>query len=160
MDQEVDLRIHQLDSRYSLDLYTNFHRFLDEIPELNDKKDFFLKGDYSLEKITNALRYPRIKVYGAVLQNRLIGFIWGSSSYAGLGFVSWLWVDPSHRNKGISKTLLNSYEKYIVDEGGHVVELYCFPNLEKFYEKLGYKTIGRREKGYFQLPQLIMEKLI
>jgi len=160
VDQEIDFSIHQLDPSYASDLHANFHKFLASIPELSDKTEFFLQGDYSLEKIASALCYPRIIVLGCLVQRKLVGFLWGSASYAGLGFISWLWVNDSYRSRGIAKKLVETYESYVLRESGHVVELYCFSNMEAFYTKLGYKIIGKREKGYFKLPQSIMEKLL
>lgn len=142
-----------------------------EVPQLIQHHKFFLEGDFSRMNIMSALSYSKITIFGYFMssenvesqlqpQSQLVGFIWGSSGYAGLGFISWLMVRNSFRDNGIAGKLLDAYEKFIKDIGGHVIELYCFEELKDFYVKKGYDVIGVRPKGYFGLKQYILDKLL
>lgn len=160
METKARKEIIRLNSSHLQELYPLFREFVEkDIPQLKGKTDFFLKGDYSVERVRVALDYHRILVLGYFFGGSLVGFLWGSTSYAGLGFISWLWVMPKYRNNNIASELLQIYETSIKEGNGHFVELYCFEELKDFYEKRGYTMIGRRPKGYFKLPQLIMNKI-
>jgi len=157
VEQEEIIR--QLNSKDIEQFFPLMEQFIQEIPQLKERAEYFLQGDYSKDKVMYSLEYYRVMIYGYFLDNKLVAFLWGSSPYAGLGFVSWLWVDPLHRRNGIAHKLLANYENKIKTLGGHFIELYCFENMEEFYNKNGYTKIGRRPSGYFKIPQLIMNKV-
>lgn len=156
MEKEI---IRKLNSQDLEILYPLLSKFILSTPQLKDRSEYFLGGDYTKDKVTYSLDYYRVLILGYFINDSLIGFIWGSNPYAGMGFVSWLWVESDYRRKGIARELLSNYEKHIQTQGGHFVELYCFEEMENFYNKNGYTKIGRRPSGYFKIPQLIMNKV-
>lgn len=159
MGEKRELNIRKL---FPFDIDTIYPLLTDlickEVPELESRADFFLHGDYTKDRVQASLGFHKNAIFGAYEGEELIGFIWGNACYAGLGFISWLIVKEDNRNNGVGAKLLNYYEDFIKSRNGHVVELYCFEALKKFYEKNGYEVIGIREKGYFGLKQYIMDK--
>ncbi len=135
-----------------------FDRMLDE--DLQELHPFNsqIKETYSHSVLRNYITYSKAKIFGAFYEKELIGFIWGNTPYAGLGFISWLMVKKEFRKQGIGKSLVKYYEDYIKKISGHVVELYCFDRLLDFYKKNGYDVIGIRKKGYYKLKQNILNK--
>jgi len=150
------IRLNSKDIEQFYALFTDLIQ--NEIPELKDRSDFFLNGDYSKLRVYSALEYSKSVILGCFVDNKLVGFLWGNDGYAGLGFVSWLMIDQQYRKRGLATKLLKYYEDTIKELGGHVVELYCFERLKPFYERNGYSVIGIRPKGYFKLKQFIMSR--
>lgn len=159
MDQELEIR--RLGAGDIEAFYPLFEQMLrEDIDELKDRSKFFLEGDYTRDRVYSSLIFPKIIIIGAFVNQKLIGFVWGSATYAGLGFISWLKVDADYQGKGIGKKLVHSYEKSVRNKKGHVIELYCFDSTLGFYTKLGFEKIGIRKKGYFKLRQNILNKYL
>ncbi|MBN1331437.1 GNAT family N-acetyltransferase [Candidatus Dojkabacteria bacterium] len=159
MEQEIVIR--RLGAQDLDEFYPIFEEMLKvDIPEIASKSDFFLSHDYTRQNIQSNLLFPKIAIFGAFAGEKLAGFIWGNSTYAGLGFISWLKVVKELQNKGIGSKLVAYYEDFVISKNGHVVELYCFENMKSFYQKLNYEIIGIREKGYFKLKQYILNKYL
>ena len=136
-----------------------FNQMLEnDMPDLHVFVDR-LKSDYSDTVLLTVINSSRYTIFGAFVEDKLIGFIWGNSVYYGLGFISWIMVNKNYRNRGIASKLMKYYEDYVKSRGGHVVELYCFQQILDFYIKRGYHKIGMRPKGYFGLRQYILNKL-
>lgn len=122
--------------------------------------NYFLTNDYSKEKFFLWLdRFFRI-VYLAFEDDTLMGFLVGDYTYGGIGFISWIGVDPRFRNKGIGRRLYEAYENFAISKKAHLIELYTYPKVEQFYINLGFHRIGSREQGYFGNKNLIMNKKI
>ncbi|MBD3280045.1 GNAT family N-acetyltransferase [Candidatus Dojkabacteria bacterium] len=165
MEQEITIR--RLNSKDLDEFYPLFEKMIShDIPEIASKADFFLKSDYSKGRIHSSLVFPKIAIFGAFVKDersgseKLVGFIWGNSTYAGLGFISWLKVAGEYKRNGIGGRLIGYYEDFVRSKGGHVVELYCFQGMKEYYRKQGYEVIGIREKGYFKLKQFILNKYL
>ena len=159
MEQEITLR--RLIAEDLDDLYPLFEEMLrSDIPEIASRSEFFLRTDYTKSRIQSNLLFPKVAIFGAFVGSKLVGFIWGNSTYAGLGFISWLKVERKLQKNGIGKKLVEYYEQYVKGKEGHVVELYCFEKMKDYYLKQGYEIIGIREKGYFKLKQFILNKYL
>lgn len=73
-------------------------------------------------------------------------------------WVEHLWVRPSYIGKGFGKKLLQTALGKTLKEYHQIIKVVSDINAEKFYQKMGFKTVGQYEsvpKGRF-LP--IMEK--
>lgn len=53
-----------------------------------------------------------------------------------------IYIHPDSRNQGYGKRILQFCEKYIKKKGLSTAYLWCKPNLQSYYERLGYKVIG------------------
>ncbi len=75
-----------------------------------------------------------------------------------IAHLSQMAVDPAYRNIGIGAKLLEEAEKNAKSEGFKIMELTAMveKNLPEYYEKLGYKKVGEKERPRYTLA--IMEK--
>lgn len=149
--------------------YKNFEQFYQCFSELmlegyghfpEKLRDYFLKFDYSRNNFAFWMEKAIRKVYLAYESNELRGFLVGDATYGGIGFISWLGVLPKFRSKGIGKALLAEYEKFARGKNAHLLELFTFDNTKGYYEKLGFKEVGRREQGYYGQQNVIMNKVL
>lgn len=88
----------------------------------------------------------------------IIAFLVGDNTYGGVAFISWLGVRAKFRRKGIGTRLLDEYERNVRSKSAHLIELYTQPELVPYYERFGYKQIGRRDQGFFGQTNVIMNK--
>jgi len=92
--------------------------------------------------------------------NKIVAFLIGDNTYGGVGFISWVGVIPQFRGKGIGKMLMVDYEVFCKSKKGHLLELFAHNKVKPFYEKLGFKEIGRRTSGFYGAKNIIMDKAI
>jgi len=124
-----------------------------------DQKKMFLEQMYSLENIRrNFIIYRKILI--AKNNNQIVGFLVGDKTFGGVGFISWLGVKKQFRRKRIGTALLSNYVDFCRTKGAHLIEIYTFNTPVGFYKKLGFKFIGKRERGYFGVVNIIMDKEI
>ena len=71
--------------------------------------------------------------------NNLIAFSRVVSDYIFKAFVFDIIVAKEHRGKGLSDKLINTILKHPTLEKIPDIELYCLPEMEKFYSKYGFK---------------------
>lgn len=65
-----------------------------------------------------------------------------SHTECGTALLSHMWVSPQHRNRGVASGLVGIVEKHVRECMQHTkVLLYCTPDLEAFYDKLGYRKV-------------------
>lgn len=123
-------------------------------------KQRFLQKDYSINNFYLWLD----KFYRLILLasegDETVGFLVGDYTFGGVGFVSWLGVKSDKRGTGIGKSLFLEYEKFAINKGSHLIELYTYPKVQPFYEKLGFEKIGERAQGYYGQKNIIMDKKI
>jgi len=67
-------------------------------------------------------------------------------------------VDPNYRKLGVGSQLLKEAEEVAKSEGFKIMELTAMveKNLPEYYEKLGYKKVGKKERPRYTL--YVMEK--
>jgi ribosomal protein S18 acetylase RimI-like enzyme len=154
----VDLQHQYLDAFY--DCFSELMRegYGQFPPELSD---YFLSHDYLKDNFKLWLERNFRKVLLALDEkNEVIGFLVGDHSYGGVGFISWFGIRKSYRDQNIGTQLFDLYQAYILGRKAHLIELYTYEGARGFYEKLGFKEIGRREHGFFGQKNLIMNKKI
>ncbi len=120
--------------------------------------EYFLKQDYSKEKFYLWLERFFRKIYIALEEEEVIGFLVGDYTYGGVGFISWIGVRLAYRGKGVGAALFKVYEEFAIQKKAHLIELYTYPKVSEFYLKLGFKHIGTRSQGYFGKKNMIMNK--
>lgn len=125
-----------------------------------DTKEYFLKKIYTKDYFRNNLYSSNYHNAFIEIQDNVRAIIIANGGFGGVGFVSWIGVHDEYRDKGLGTHLLDNYESMIKENDGHLIEVYTFPETIKFYEKLGFEIIGVREKGYFKVPNIIMNKSI
>lgn len=157
-----DITIYQLEIEELPMFYKFFSDFIAE--EFNKysliQKDYFINELYTQESIEKYMKAGMYKILCAKKADDLIGFLLGDGTFGGVGFISWIGVTKSYRKLGVGSALVQRYIELCKGLNAHLVELYTFSEIMKFYEKLGFKKIGRREKGFFGVENVIMNKPI
>lgn len=125
-----------------------------------DQRREFSEEMYSKEVIERLIQIGSKKILIILEISEVIGFLFGDKPFGGVGFVSWFGIRKDLRGNGYGRLLMNTYEKYCKQSGAHLIEVYTFPKTVEFYEKIGFNEIGRREKGYFGIVNIIMDKEI
>lgn len=115
--------------------------------------EYFLNDLYSKDTF---LKYTHRKTLVYQIEGQLVGFVSGDNTFGGVGYVSWLGIKGSMRRRGFGKALLEKYAEYCRQQGGHMIEVVTFSRNREFYERLGFKYIGEREKGYFGVQNVIL----
>jgi ribosomal protein S18 acetylase RimI-like enzyme len=111
--------------------------------------------EYNLSLLPDEVKQSSMKV-SSVLRNdegKIVGGITGTIVWYHL-HIDYLWVDNSLRGKGYGKELLNHIEKTAKENNCRLILLDTFSfQAPEFYQKCGYKVIGKVEdhpKGYNQ----------
>lgn len=98
------------------------------------------------------LENPNNILFVAEVENKVVGMVRLkldddeiADEYAYLGS---LYVDAAYRGQGIAKALIESAEKYVLEQGGKkaiFLEVYAsLSNVVKLYKSLGYKVVQRK----------------
>ncbi len=125
-----------------------------------EQRESFVMNMYSMEVVERLIKLGTKKILIIIEDGEMVGFLFGDKPFGGVGFASWLGIRKDKRGQGYGRELLSRYEEYCKQNGAHLIEVYTFPKTIKFYEKAGYTEIGRREKGYFGIVNVIMDKVI
>lgn len=120
--------------------------------------NYFLAKDYSKQQFYLWLERFFRNIYIALEGEEVIGFLVGDYTYGGIGFISWIGVKPEYRGKGVGAALYHTYEEFATEKKAHLIELFTYPKVAEFYQKLGFKHIGTRPQGYFGKKNMIMNK--
>ena len=124
-------------------------------------RNYFIKKEYSQSNFVLWFERKFRKIYLAFDErNQVIGFLVGDNTYGGVAFITWVGVLPAFRKLGIGRMLMEVYENYVISKNAHLLELFTYNSVKGFYEKYGFKEIGRREQGFFGQKNVIMNKKI
>jgi ribosomal protein S18 acetylase RimI-like enzyme len=152
-----DLDYKSLDAFHSL--FTDV--MINDFPEYTKEKvKYFLKNMYTRDHFRTFLNSPFRKILVACKGKDIIGFLVGDQTFGGVGFISWIGVSKAHRKNGVGTSLIDHYAKFCKTKKGHLIEAYTFAKTVGFYEHIGFIKIGRREKGYFGVENIIMDRAI
>lgn len=123
-------------------------------------QSYFLAHDYSkfTYKYWLERNFRRFTIVIDDATNKIVGFLIGDMTYGGVGFISWVGILPEYRSKGVGRKLMEDYEKFARTKKAHLLELFTYDKVKSFYDKLGFKEIGRREQGFYGSPNIIMDK--
>lgn len=120
-------------------------------------QEYFLDHDYTLANFKVWIDRNFRKVILAINQeNKVVGFLIGDHAYGGVCFISWFGLLKEYRLQGIGSQMLGKYIEYAHIRKAHLIELYTYNGASGFYEKHGFKLIGKREQGFFGQKNLIM----
>ncbi len=123
-----------------------------------DLRRHFLAVDYPKRNFEFWVERNLRHLLLATEDNTVLGFLMGDNTYGGVGFVSWFGIRKAYRKQGIGSKLYEAYEEYIKTRNAHLIELFTFEEVKPFYEKLGFREIGRRSEGYYGQKNIIMDK--
>ena len=101
---------------------------------------------FNVARIGPANEEP-VQVFARDDRDRIVGGLLGHIRWRWL-YVSKLWVDESHRSRGLGASLIGAAERHAVDRGciGAYLDTFEY-QARPFYEKLGYTLFGTLE-GY------------
>lgn len=128
-----------------------FNQFFDLVTKMVAEAEF-CEAQADVKKIQRMFVMPNVAVFGALEDNKLIGFISGihneyffssKKKVSDLGF----YVLPEFRGTRASIKLIKELEKWAIDLGVEDISLgqttaVNMEKTQKFYERLGYKTVG------------------
>ncbi|WP_342558585.1 GNAT family N-acetyltransferase [Metasolibacillus sp. FSL K6-0083] len=90
---------------------------------------------------------------------KIIGGVFGYSSYYKIGYIDTLWVDENYRHKGIGTVLLKAIEADLYDFGCEVIRLETFDfQGPAFYKKNGYEEFGSLYYPNANLYEIFLKK--
>lgn len=121
---------------------------------------YLVEVDYSPEWITESLTSQKKKVYFALSEGTIVGYLLVSRPNAGIAFGDWLAVDKAYQKKGIASKLLSLWESDVVADGGHNVYLWTYDYNVSFYNKRGFTTAGELKKGWGGEDAFLMYKIL
>lgn len=96
-------------------------------------------------------------IYGAYLDGKLIGTVFLAHHEEGVARVRNVAIYKEYRGKGLGKYLMDFIEDKAREKGYRKMYLMGRTNVEKFYKKLGYKTMGK-PYDYRTIPHVDMIK--
>lgn len=155
--QIKDLTHEYLDSFY--ELFRNI--MLKDFPEYKSETlQYFLNTLYSKNHFYSFINSPYRKNLVIEEDDEIIGFLVADQTFGGVGFISWLGIKDGYRNNGLASKILEEYKNFCKSKDAHLIEVYTFPKTVEFYKRKGFMEVGRREKGYFGVVNIIMDKNI
>ena len=90
---------------------------------------------------------------------KIIGGVFGYSSYYKIGYIDTLWVDDNYRHKGIGTELLKAIEADLHGFGCEVIRLETFDfQGPEFYKKNGYEEFGSLYYPNADLYEIFLKK--
>lgn len=139
--------------------------FKQSIPQLfshysPNMQGFLVEADYSPDWITESLSTKKKKVFLALHNSSIAGYILVSHLIAGVAFADWLAVGRKYQNKGIASKLLSMWEEDVLAQGGHNIYLWTYDFNVAFYTKRGFVTAGEFKKAWAGENVFFMYKIL
>ncbi len=127
-------------------------------------KNYWNYGDKQImewkDELTITPKYiDHNQVYKLTMNNELVGFYAFQPENEKIIKLNFLFIEPKCIGKGYGKILMNDFLKRIEKTDYEKITLDADPNAEKFYEKAGFKVVGKLKssiKNRF-LPIMEME---
>lgn len=145
-----------------------------KINELKDKLSFadvvyenfsYLKNyshsNHSTLNICNELKKLGTVIYFAIHDNKLIGYLIGIKSYHKnhpIMYISYIYVLDDYRKKGYGKRLMDSANKYCIDNNLDYITLKYHISNEKasiFYKNMGFSVIDENDRDFITVNKNI-----
>jgi GNAT superfamily N-acetyltransferase len=121
-------------------------------------KNFLINVDYPLTWLKDQHSKGRKIIYLAKDDGKIIGFLFANNVYAGVGFAVWLATHPDYQKRGVASNLLKTFEKRMLKDGAHVLQLWTTkPNLT-FYKNRGFTKSGEFPNSWFGNNTYLMIK--
>lgn len=110
--------------------------------------NYEVEDDYGPQFLTEKLGNGEKKVYLALKEDCVVGYLLVMKSIAGVSFADWLGVGTTHQKKGIASKLLTFWEQEALVEGAHILQLWTTKNNVEFYKKRGFVCGGLFPKAW------------
>lgn len=121
-------------------VYKFSYKFIETTPYKDLFNDVTLY-DLTLETIQDPNSVVLLYEDKGMIAGRVVPFLFGPQLVA--AEIGW-WVEPEHRKSGTGKVLIKAFEDWAEDQGCEIVIMASLSEeLEKFYEKTGYKIVER-----------------
>ena len=109
---------------------------------------YTVEVDYGPQFLTEKLNKGEKKLYLALKDDKMIGYLLVMESVAGVSFADWLGVDKQYQKRGIASHLLAFWEQEALAEGAHSLHLWTTENNVEFYKKRGLSCGGVFPKAW------------
>ncbi len=158
----MNISIEKLTPDEFYDFYPIFKKVLsNEFPGYSKEIiEFFFGNIYSKDNFLYWLEKDLKLILIAKATDQIVGFAIIDNPYGGVSLCRWLGVVKEYQKQGIGKYLIDLWIDIAKKQGCHKVELAAQPTAKAFYEKIGLKKEGKREKSYFGIDQYIFGKVI
>lgn len=122
--------------------------------------DFYFEGTYKKEPLKKDLETKGKRVYFALHKESIVGFLLVNKSYLGVAFAHWLAVVPQWQQKGVASKLLSLWEKDVLKEGGHALQLWTTNNNLHYYTNRGFILMGEFPNAWFGMNNFMLYKTL
>ena len=131
------------------DFYDIFSQVIrSEFPGYTPKVvEYLLNKIYSRYAYEYWIRNNLKTVLIAKVNNEIVGFADIDNPYGGVSLLRWLGVKKKYQRAGIGSSLIKAWEDLARTQHAHKMELAAQPEAKAFYEKMGLKQEGMREKS-------------
>lgn len=121
---------------------------------------FTVEIDYGPKWLREKLEKGSKKVFLALDNEKIAGYLLVMKQIAGVSYADWLAVDKLYRNKGIASKLLSLWEKQAVDEGAHALQLWTTIANIQFYKNRGFEMGGLFPKAWHGTNTYLIYKIL
>lgn len=104
--------------------------------------------DYNPQFLSEKLTKGGKRVYLALKEGGIVGYLLVEKSIAGVAFADWLGVEKQSQKQGIASQLLSLWEKDALGEGAHVLHLWTLGDNVEFYKKRDFSCGGFFPKAW------------
>ncbi len=112
-------------------------------------REYFLQKEYNLVSLSARLKKHDIAIYLACEEKEVIGYLIVGVFVGGVCLIIWLAVSAEHQGQGIASQLLQICETDLKKKGVHKLHLWTDQKNINFYQKRGYKLLGKIPENYY-----------
>lgn len=133
----------------------------EEFPGYSKKViEYLVLNMYSIPNYHYWIENKLKTVFIAKDKETIAGFAVVDKPYGGVSFLRWLGILKHYQNKGYGSELVAHWLQTAADQGCHKAEVTAQPEAKGFYEKMGLKLEGLRNKTYFGIDQYLFGKVL
>lgn len=122
--------------------------------------DFYLETSYHKVGIFNEIAKDYKHLYLALHKKTQVGYLLTNKAYLGVGYAHWLAVTPRWQHTGIASQLLAIWEKEVLQEGGHALQLWTTNSNLPFYTNRGFIVMGEFPNAWFGMNNFMLYKTL
>lgn len=132
-----------------------------QFPEYTQNtRNYFTKKESSKKQFKHLIKKGKKKIFIAIANGKIVGYLTASKIYGGIGFCEWLGVSDEYQHKGVGTALLKKYETMSLKKGAHKIHLWTANKNISFYKKNGYILVGNIPENYFGTDEYLMYKIL
>jgi ribosomal protein S18 acetylase RimI-like enzyme len=114
---------------------------------------------HSLRSLLGAWLKPNRLVLTAVDRETVVGVLLGVYAFDGVGTVTWLYVNPEHRTRGLGRAMVQMAEAFFAHQGCHKITV-TTESAPDFYKGIGYVQEGVLKNHWWKQDFYILSKLL